>query len=66
MSHARLDWAQYWDHDGRIRNQFGVNAFPTYLVINPDGLVYERIVGLNPQMTAVGQLKDTLKLILPE
>jgi hypothetical protein len=61
-----MDWAQYRDHDGRIRNEFGVDAFPTYLVIDPDGFVYKRIVGLNPQMSIVGQLKDTLKTILPE
>lgn len=61
-----MDWAQYWDHDGEIRKQFGVNAFPTYLVIDPDGFVYDRIVGLNPQMSVVGRLKDTLKVILPE
>jgi hypothetical protein len=35
-------------------------------VIDPDGFIYQRIVGLNPQMSIVGQLKDTLKTILPE
>jgi cytochrome c biogenesis protein CcmG/thiol:disulfide interchange protein DsbE len=66
VAQKKMDWPQYLDHDGRIRNQFGVNAFPTYLVIDPDGFVYKRIVGLNPQMSIVGQLKDTLKAILPE
>ena len=66
IAQKNMDWAQYWDHDGRIRGKFGVNAFPTYLVIDPDGFVYDRIVGLNPQMSVVGRLKDTLKTILPE
>jgi thiol-disulfide isomerase/thioredoxin len=66
IAQKNMDWAQYWDHDGRIRDKFGVNAFPTYLVIDPDGFVYDRIVGLNPQMSVVGRLKDTLKTILPE
>jgi thiol-disulfide isomerase/thioredoxin len=66
IAQKNMDWAQYWDHDGRIRDKFGVNAFPTYLVIDPDGFVYKRIVGLNPQMSVVGQLKDALKVILPE
>jgi peroxiredoxin len=66
IAQKKMDWTQYWDHDGRIRNQFGVDAFPTYLVIDPDGFIYQRIVGLNPQMSIVGQLKDTLKTILPE
>ena len=66
IANKNMDWAQYWDHDGRVRDKFGVNAFPTYLVIDPDGFVYDRIVGLNPQLTVVGRLKDTLKTILPE
>jgi thiol-disulfide isomerase/thioredoxin len=66
IAQKNMDWAQYWDHDGCIRDKFGVNAFPTYLVIDPEGFVYKRIVGLNPMMSVVGQLKDTLKVILPE
>jgi peroxiredoxin len=66
IANKNMDWAQYWDHDGRVRDKFGVNAFPTYLVIDPDGFVYDRIVGLNPQLSVVGRLKDTLKTILPE
>ena len=61
-----MDWAQYWDHDAHIRDEFGVHAFPTYLIIDPGGFVYERIVGLNPQVSVVGRLKDTLETILPE
>jgi thiol-disulfide isomerase/thioredoxin len=61
-----MDWNQYYDGDGRIRNSFGVNAFPTYIVVDANGFVYDRIVGLNPQMSIVGHLKDTLKTILPE
>ncbi len=66
IANKQMDWEQYWDSDGRIRDEFGVKAFPTYLVIDPNGFIYERIVGLNPQMTVVGRLKDTLRTILPE
>jgi thiol-disulfide isomerase/thioredoxin len=61
-----MDWAQYFDGDGKIRGSFGVNAFPTYIVVDANGFVYDRIVGLDPQMSIVGQLKVTLKTILPE
>lgn len=61
-----MEWPQYWDHDGRIRGIFGVNAFPTYLVIDQEGFIRERIVGLNPQLTVVGRLKDTLRAMLPQ
>jgi thiol-disulfide isomerase/thioredoxin len=61
-----MDWPQYWDTDGRIRKSFGVYAFPTYLVIDQQGFIRERIVGLNPQQSVVSRLKDTLKAMLSE
>lgn len=61
-----MDWPQYWDSDGRIRNEFGVHAFPTYLVIDQEGFVHDRIIGLNPQQSVVSRLKDTLNSMLPE
>jgi len=65
VAKKNMEWPQYWDSDGRIRNAFGVNAFPTYLVIDPEGFIHERIVGLNPQLSVVGRLKDTLRAMLP-
>jgi tetratricopeptide (TPR) repeat protein len=66
IAQKNMDWAQYFDGDGRVRKSFGVNAFPTYIVVDANGFVYDRIVGLNPQMSIVGHLKETLKTILPE
>jgi len=65
ISKKNMEWPQYWDHDGRIRKEFAVNAFPTYIVIDPDGFIHERIVGLNPQQSVVYRLKDTLRTMLP-
>jgi peroxiredoxin len=65
ISKKDMEWPQYWDHDGRIRNAFGVSAFPTYIVVDQEGFIRERIVGLNPQLTVVGHLKDTLKAMFP-
>jgi tetratricopeptide (TPR) repeat protein len=65
ISSHGMEWPQYWDSDGRIRKNFGVNAFPTYLVIDQEGFIRERIVGLNPQLSVVGRLKDTLQAMLP-
>lgn len=66
ISKNDMEWPQYWDSDGRIRNAFGVNAFPTYLVIDQEGFIRERIVGLNPQESVVYRLKDTLHAMLPQ
>ncbi len=59
-----MDWRQYWDRDGRVRKAFGVDAFPTYLVIDQQGFIRERIVGLNPQETVVSRLRDALRVML--
>lgn len=66
ISKNDMEWPQDWDSDGRIRNAFGVNAFPTYLVIDQEGFIRERIVGLNPQESVVHRLKDTLHAMLPQ
>ncbi len=61
----KMDWPQYRDSDGGIRKSFAVNAFPTYLVIDPEGFIQQRIVGLDPQQTVVFRLKDALRTMLP-
>ncbi len=66
IAKKNMEWPQYLDHDGQIRQEFAVNAFPTYIVIDPNGFIHERIVGLNPQESVVHQLKDTLRAMLPE
>ena len=65
ISKKDMEWPQYWDRDGRIRGEFGVQAFPTYLVIDPEGFIHQRIVGLNPQQSVVARLKDTLQAMFP-
>lgn len=60
VAKKNMDWAQYRDHDHKILEAFDVHAFPTYLVITGDGMIKQRIVGLNPQQTVVARLKETL------
>jgi peroxiredoxin len=64
IAKKNMDWSQYWDHDGGIRRIFGVHAFPTYLVIDKDGFIEQRIVGLNPQQSVVARLKTELQGML--
>jgi len=66
VAKKNMNWPQYWDGDGRIRNKFAVNSFPTYLVVDPEGFLHQRIVGLNPQQSIVFRLKDTLRAMLPQ
>ena len=38
-------WPQYRDEDRRIQRTFGVNAFPTYILIDPQGIERFRMSG---------------------
>ena len=60
VAKKKMDWAQYRDSDHKILEAFGIHGFPTYLVIDGDGVIKERITGLNPQETVVHRLKATL------
>jgi peroxiredoxin/Tfp pilus assembly protein PilF len=56
-----IGWLQYRDSDNQLLNAFGVHSFPTYLVIDGDGIIRTRISGLNPQDTVVHRLRATLE-----
>jgi thiol-disulfide isomerase/thioredoxin len=56
-----MDWLQYRDSDQSLRHAFGVDRFPTYLVIDGEGIIRQRIHGLNPQQSVVGRLRSTLE-----
>lgn len=55
-----MTWLQYLDRDERIVELFQVRAYPTYLVIDPEGMIRRRLVGRNPQESVVHRLKNTL------
>ncbi len=60
----KMTWPQYRDADKRLVNAFIVRAYPTYLVIDGDGVIINRIIGANPQQSVVNQLVAILKTIL--
>ncbi len=55
-----MDWLQYRDSDHQMVDAFGVHGFPTYLVIDGEGIIRQRITGLNPQQSVVHRLRTTL------
>ena len=60
VAKKEMDWDQYRDAAGMIQKTFGIRAFPTYIVIDPEGIVRQRIVGENPQQSVVARLKSVL------
>jgi peroxiredoxin len=61
IAKKNMDWPQYRDADNGVMKLLAVRAFPTYLVIDGDGFIKQRITGMDPQETVVHRLKATLQ-----
>ena len=46
-SKNKMIWPQYRDKDRRIQRSFGVHAFPTYILIDHEGIVRFQTVGMS-------------------
>ena len=59
----KMTWFQFLDLDRRVHRLFDVTEFPTYIVIDGDGMVRARIEGYGPTtgMRLEGQIKSSLK-----
>ena len=55
----KMVWPQYWDRDGRVRRAFNVHSFPTYIVIDHEGIVRYRASGTSWERSAY--LEDAIK-----
>jgi peroxiredoxin len=60
IAKKQMNWPQFWDRDGAVRGAFAVNAFPTYIVINEEGIITQTIVGEDPRQSVVWRLKSAL------
>jgi thiol-disulfide isomerase/thioredoxin len=56
-----MDWLQYRDSDHQLLDAFGIHSFPTYLVIDGEGIIRQRITGLDPHESVVHRLRVTLE-----
>ncbi|MGZ4814278.1 MAG: redoxin family protein [Terriglobales bacterium] len=63
ITKKEMTWPQVLDKDDSLTTVFGVNAFPTYIVIDGDGFIRKRIVGTDPQKSLAYQLKAELKAV---
>ncbi len=55
----KMIWPQYLDRDRRVQRAFGVRAFPTYVLIDHEGIVQFTSVGSSWQSSA--NLHDAIK-----
>jgi TonB family protein len=55
----QMEWPEYWDRDRKFQQTWEVRAWPTYIVIDDEGIVRLRTTGNNP--TERAKLEDTIK-----
>jgi peroxiredoxin len=55
----KMVWPQFWDRDRKIARLFGVRAFPTYVVIDHEGVVRFRSIGSSWERAA--NLEDAIR-----
>ena len=64
VTKKEMSWPQYWDKDGKLAELLGVEAYPTYIVIDRDGFISKRLVGMNPRESIAHKLRTELKSLL--
>ena len=55
----QMEWPQYLDRDHHVQRAFEVRAFPTYIVIDHEGIVKFRSIGLSSEKEA--NLEDAIR-----
>jgi thiol-disulfide isomerase/thioredoxin len=48
VAQNRMGWAQYLDRDRRVQRAFEITAFPTYVLIDHEGIIRYRSSGAGP------------------
>ncbi len=59
-----MTWPQHRDVEHALVQRFGVRAFPTYVLIDPEGAIIARVLGLNPQRSVVARVRAALQPLL--
>jgi thiol-disulfide isomerase/thioredoxin len=56
---TKMDWPQFLDQNRQVIRNFRVNAYPTYIVVDTEGIVRIRLQGLGPD--TMGKLEGAIK-----
>ena len=61
----KMAWPQYRDKDGKILRAFRIGAFPTYVILDHEGIIRHRSVGMTWSRGASldSQIKKQIKMI---
>lgn len=64
IARKHMDWNQYLDEKGQTAKAFGIHAFPTYIIMDTDGAIAQRIVGMDPRESLVHRLREELATMI--
>jgi thioredoxin-related protein len=51
-----MNWEQRFDSDGEMSQQYGVHAFPTFILTDDRGTVLQRFEGEDPNQTLASRI----------
>ena len=65
IAKEKMVWVQYLDRDRKVQRAFRVDRFPTYILLDPDGIIRYRSFGLseNKEASLEDAVKKQLKLV---
>lgn len=61
VAENQMNWEQRFDSDGELRRQYGVKAFPTFVLMDADGNEVQRFVGEDPTEPLSAMISPYLK-----
>jgi peroxiredoxin/Flp pilus assembly protein TadD len=59
IAREKMVWVQYLDRDRKVQRAFRVDRFPTYIILDPDGVIRYRSYGMSTDKEA--SLEDAVK-----
>jgi len=61
VSQNGMTWEQRFDAQGESARRYGVNAFPTYLLVDSNGTVLQRYQGEDPSQSLLDRIGPAIK-----
>ncbi len=61
VAENQMNWEQRFDSDGELRRQYGVKAFPTFVLMDANGNEVQRFVGEDPTEPLSAMISPYLK-----
>ena len=61
----KMAWPQHLDATRQAQRAFSINSYPTYIIVDAEGVVRERVTGWNDRETK-GRLDSMIKKLLKE